>query len=167
METHNARALVARNVRRVRELRDRTQAELARQMDWPRSTLHKLESGSRNVTVDDLLSLALALHVAPAVLLVPWEDDEQLSVVINGGKFESRMDSAEAFGWIVGAPDPYTLALQANPVDYFSTTPVAVQRRYGQAWLRQVREELGWDVSDDGTQVTKPGISVRWGPRED
>ena len=164
METHTAHEMVARNVRRVRELRDMRQAALARSLGWSKQTLSKLETGARNVTVDDVLSLALALHVAPAVLMTPWEDDERLVVAVRRG--DAHLDSAEAFGWIVGAPDPGTLALLANPVDYFSTTPAAVQRRYGTGWLREVREALGWEVSDDGRQVRKPGISVSWG-RED
>ena len=165
MKPTSARDLVATNVRRVRELRDRPSAALARQLGWNKSSLHKLENGDRNVSVDDLLALAAALHVAPAVLMIPWEDDEALTVAVHGDGSEAQLDCVEAFGWIVGAPDPSTLAMIANPVDYFSTTPVAIQRRYGQGWLKEVRERLGWTVSDDGTRIEKPGISVSWGPR--
>jgi DNA-binding Xre family transcriptional regulator len=163
METFTAQQLVARNVRRIRELpdRDRSQAQLARQLGWSKQKLSKLETSDRGISVDELLALAMALHVAPAVLLTPWDDDEALVVAMTN--VETHLDGPEAFGWIVGAPAPDTLAMVANPRSYFSTTPAAIQRRYGVRWFKQVREQLGWEVSDDGTVVTRPGISVRWG----
>lgn len=170
-----ARELVARNVRRVLETRDRKAADLAKQLGWHRQTLYDLDRGTRDIKVDELLTLAFALQVAPAVLLIPWEDDEKLSVELGKvdrpdgpqAKASVTMDSAEAFGWIVGAPEPHLLLLMANPVDYFTTTPVAVQRRHGTGWLKRVREQLGWNVSDDGTVIETPGVSVRRRPVED
>jgi transcriptional regulator with XRE-family HTH domain len=161
-----AQELVARNVRRVRAERDRTQAQLARQLGWTKSTLSKLEGGIRGVGVDDLLALALALEVVPAVLLIPWEDDEELAVSLRGGERTVIFDSADAFGWIIGAPDR-SLVLHANPANYFWTTPAAVRGRYGDEWLRRMREELGWEISNDGRHVRVPGgISVHRGEGE-
>ncbi|MCC5949297.1 MAG: helix-turn-helix transcriptional regulator [Nitriliruptoraceae bacterium] len=163
METLTARQLVARNVKRVRELRNRSQAQLARQLGWSPPTMWKLEHGDRDVSVDDLLSLALALNVAPAVLCSPWEDDESLSVQLEGQGLELQVDAVEAFGWIVGAPPADLIPLTGNPVEYFATTPASIQRRYGDRLLRELREHHGWTVSVDGRSVTRPsGMTVRW-----
>ena len=168
METHTAQQLVARNVRRVREMRGMSLARLATALGWKsRNTAHQLENGHRSITVDELLALAMALHVAPAVLLVPWENDEQLAVALTGGAWTTHLDSAEAYGWIIGAPEPHLIALVANITDYFSTTPSAVQRRYGTELLRRLREEAGWKISDDGTVVDTGGIKVSRGKEQE
>jgi transcriptional regulator with XRE-family HTH domain len=58
---------VADNVRAYRQLRGWDQAELARRMyslsmSWSRVTVSEVERGQRNVTVAELLKLALALR---------------------------------------------------------------------------------------------------------
>jgi transcriptional regulator with XRE-family HTH domain len=73
--------IVARRVREARKSRGWSQGELAEQLraiGYPktRETLTKLESGhNRNITVDDLFALAVALGVNPVHLLAPLEDD--------------------------------------------------------------------------------------------
>lgn len=171
METPGSTAgeLVARNVRRIRELRDLKQAQLARRLGWSKQTLSKLETGARNITVDDLLALALVLHVAPVVLMIPDEDDEALRVTLGDDPDDPDwavgLSSAEAYGWMTGVPDPTSaIFMYANQADYFGTTPSPVMRRYGARWLREVREEHGWTVSDDGTVVDTGGTTVQWRP---
>lgn len=74
---------VATIAQRVKELRGRrgwTAAQLGAALGkhdvrWDRFTVANLESGKRqNVTVNELLALALALDVAPVNLLVPLDD---------------------------------------------------------------------------------------------
>ncbi|MGW0949545.1 helix-turn-helix domain-containing protein [Streptomyces sp. NPDC002623] len=62
-------AVVARNVRLLREQRGLSLAELARQARLAKQTLSKLEQGTGNPTVDTLFSIATALGV-PVTRLV-------------------------------------------------------------------------------------------------
>jgi transcriptional regulator with XRE-family HTH domain len=65
---------VADNVRAFRQLRGMDQADLARRMyslsmSWSRVTVSEVERGQRNVTVAELLKLALALGTTMEQLL--------------------------------------------------------------------------------------------------
>jgi len=65
---------VAGNVRAFRQLRSMDQADLARRMyslsmSWSRVTVSEVERGERNVTVAELLKLALALGTTIEQLL--------------------------------------------------------------------------------------------------
>jgi transcriptional regulator with XRE-family HTH domain len=65
---------IADNVRAFRQLRGMDQAELARRMyslsmSWSRVTVSEVERGQRNVTVAELLKLALALRTTMEQLL--------------------------------------------------------------------------------------------------
>ncbi|MER5181236.1 XRE family transcriptional regulator [Streptomyces sp. NPDC002896] len=71
-------AVVARNVRILREQRGLSLAELARQAGLAKQTLSKLEQGTGNPTVDTLFSIAGALGV-PVTRLVA--DREQVMTV--------------------------------------------------------------------------------------
>lgn len=80
MEHKDARtptAAVAYRVRQLRERRGLTAQELADLMNgqgiaWKRSTVAKLENGNReSVTLQEWLTLAVVLNVAPLHLLVP------------------------------------------------------------------------------------------------
>jgi transcriptional regulator with XRE-family HTH domain len=68
------RETVAGNVRAFRQLRGMDQADLARRMyslslQWSRVTVSEVERGERNVTVAELLKLALALRTTIEQLL--------------------------------------------------------------------------------------------------
>jgi transcriptional regulator with XRE-family HTH domain len=76
---------VAERVRKFRRQRDWSQAELANQVSRLGVTMHqtaidKVEKGKRRVTVDELLLFASALDVAPALLLVPLGEAEEVRV---------------------------------------------------------------------------------------
>jgi transcriptional regulator with XRE-family HTH domain len=122
--------VVAARVRQVRVKRHLTVAELATrcaELGAPKLTaqaLYKLE-GARNVpgrparpvTVDELLTLAVALNVAPVHLLVPVDDPEAAYPVIGGV-------AARRFGvraWIrgIGPIDP-----DADPREFGAEVPL-------------------------------------------
>jgi transcriptional regulator with XRE-family HTH domain len=79
--------VVAANVRSLRALRGLSQDGLAEKMqhlqhEWSRATASEVERGRRNVTVDELASLAIALGVwGPGDLL----DPERLGVALDVG----------------------------------------------------------------------------------
>jgi transcriptional regulator with XRE-family HTH domain len=104
--------IVAKRVREVRRRRSLSVAQLAQrcaELGMPELTeqaLYNLEAGRadkrgrrrRAVTVDELLALALALHVAPVHLLVPTENsDAGYKVTPN-----VTVDSDHARAWIRG-----------------------------------------------------------------
>lgn len=74
-------AVVARNVRILRDQRGLSLAELARQAGLAKQTLSKLEQGTGNPTVDTLFSIATALGV-PVTRLVA--EREQVMTVQRG-----------------------------------------------------------------------------------
>jgi len=120
--------VVAARVREVRGKRDLTVAELAArcaELGAPELTaqaLYKLEQRRpgklrpRPVTVDELLTLAVALNVAPVHLLVPVDDPDEEYPVIGGVL-------ARRFGvraWIrgIGPIDP-----DADPREFGAEVP--------------------------------------------
>jgi transcriptional regulator with XRE-family HTH domain len=60
---------VAQNVKRLREARGWTQAELARRIGVKRPYVTMIEAGVRTVSLDLLRTLARVFHVKPGRLL--------------------------------------------------------------------------------------------------
>jgi transcriptional regulator with XRE-family HTH domain len=64
------------------------------EIGWPmdRTALGKIETGTRNVTLEDFLALSAALGVEPAALLLPPEDDTDVAVtpVLNAPAWRVR-----------------------------------------------------------------------------
>lgn len=93
--------VLAENVRVRRAAARLQQADLAKRMialglEWTRSTVSAVERGSRNVTVDELLSLALALGTDPAGLLDPRGITGRAQIRVDLGRVVLR-------GELVGA----------------------------------------------------------------
>ncbi|MDN6537500.1 MAG: helix-turn-helix transcriptional regulator [Corynebacterium variabile] len=80
---------VRANVKRLRESQNLTFAELSRRLDAlgnpiPPLGLRRIEQGDRKVDVDDLMALAVALRVAPSILLLPDTDSGDDQVEATG-----------------------------------------------------------------------------------
>lgn len=150
--------MVSRNVRRVRELRELKQADLARLLGWSRTSISRLEAGERGCSVDDLLALAAALTVAPAWLLVPWEDDDpKVEIVLRGGNERIIPENVEAQEWAVGDQPLWGID---DPRDYYWAFPTSQRRR-----RNGILEELEADgvVSfPDANTVTFHGSFGQW-----
>lgn len=113
---------VAENVKALRQRRGLSQAELSRRLDALGnpigvSALSKVENGTRRVTVDDLVALAISLDVTPNRLLLfedvePVPPDPQFRdeepVDLAGSV---SVDAWEAWSWATGVdpirPDPW------------------------------------------------------------
>jgi transcriptional regulator with XRE-family HTH domain len=70
---------VQKNVKRLREERNLSLAELSRRLDKigrkiPTLGLSRIENGERRVDTDDLVALAAVLDVSPVTLMLPAED---------------------------------------------------------------------------------------------
>jgi transcriptional regulator with XRE-family HTH domain len=164
-----AEQLVALNLRRIREQQGIQSAALAARVGMTPQVYSALEGGSRRIRVDELMSLALALSVAPAVLLVPWDDDGyELAVELRGGAevhvFGTRAEGANRVraphDFIVGRLNP-GLMMSLNPRTFTDTGPSSVVEdelnwdRYGRL------SAAGWNMTLDGTSVTSPGGMTR------
>lgn len=108
---------------RVREMRERrgwTQAELARRLYVDRTTVNKIEKGTRgDVTIRQLFAFADALGTSPVYLLTPGEDEANVEITERG----RVVTATEARGWIRGLP-----AAGADPLDFFLDLPKSEQR---------------------------------------
>ena len=145
--------VVAARVREVRKKRGMTVADLAARcadMGAPELTaqaLYKLESRRpgklrpRPVTVDELLTLAVALNVAPVHLLVPIDDPRALYPVVGG----VLVDRFGARAWIrgIGPIDP-----DADPREFDAEVPRG--EFYSPAFTRSVLQQ----VIPDGRRST-------------
>jgi transcriptional regulator with XRE-family HTH domain len=72
---------VRHNVRRIREARGLTYAELSRRLkavgrEIPTLGLSRVEEGKRRVDADDLVALAMVFGVSPVALLLPHDSDQ-------------------------------------------------------------------------------------------
>jgi transcriptional regulator with XRE-family HTH domain len=73
---------VGEEVRRTRDRKGWSQQQLADMLedlgaDWfDRSTIAKIETGARNVSLEDCIALAVALDVPPSALFLPRENAE-------------------------------------------------------------------------------------------
>lgn len=77
--------VVGRQVKAARERLHLTQADLARRLDehglpTHQATIHRLETGGRQISVDDALALGAALGVSPLFLLTGSYTDEAVPV---------------------------------------------------------------------------------------
>ncbi|HZG21062.1 MAG TPA: helix-turn-helix transcriptional regulator [Herbaspirillum sp.] len=59
----SARIIFGQNVRRVRRLKEMSQEELAFRADISRTYLSEVERGDRNISVDNMEALAIALEM--------------------------------------------------------------------------------------------------------
>lgn len=95
-------AEVAKNVRRVREVRGHTIYSLAGELaragrPITPSGIAKIEKQQRQVTVDDLVALAVALDVSPGSLLLPLTDASDDRVKVTGA---GEVAADTAWSWV-------------------------------------------------------------------
>jgi transcriptional regulator with XRE-family HTH domain len=68
------RRIVADNVRRLRRALGLSQEDLAAEAQLHRTYVGAIERAERNLSLDNIERLALALNVVPALLLTPEKD---------------------------------------------------------------------------------------------
>lgn len=67
--TRSARSVLANNIKRFRALRDQSQEELAYAAGLHRTYVGAVERSERNISIDNIEKLALALGIAVKELL--------------------------------------------------------------------------------------------------
>lgn len=102
----------------VRTLRrEISQQELADRLGWTQSTVARIESGKRAVSVSDLLALSWALDVAPVYLLAGSFQDDDVPVVKT-----LRVPPEHMLSWIRGV-EPLPNAGPRGHRAYFTNMP--------------------------------------------
>jgi transcriptional regulator with XRE-family HTH domain len=76
---------VGRRIAEVRKAQDLTQAKLGAQLGWSGQVVSFIERGSRQLDVEELLTVSRALGVAVISLLLPFKD-ETVRVVLPSGE---------------------------------------------------------------------------------
>ncbi|MFL9926799.1 helix-turn-helix transcriptional regulator [Herbaspirillum lusitanum] len=67
----SAREIFGQNLRRARRLKEISQEELAFRADISRTYLSEVERGGRNISIDNMEALALALEISLGDLINP------------------------------------------------------------------------------------------------
>lgn len=70
-DPHCLRKILAANMRRLRKAQGVSQEELAHRTDLQQSYLSEIEHAKRNVSVDNVQRIAMALKVTPAEIQTP------------------------------------------------------------------------------------------------
>ncbi|CAM4458334.1 Helix-turn-helix [Mycobacterium basiliense] len=98
---------VARNIARIRAERGLSLRELADRMPEGRKLNHAqlsaAERGVRQVTVDDLTAISVALSVSPVALLMPESNDDQAGAAALTGTGEHS--ATQLLDWLIGECD--------------------------------------------------------------
>lgn len=122
---------ITHTVRRIRETRHFSYAELSRRLadlgrEIPPLGLRRIEAGTRRVDVDDLAALALALNVSPLTLLLPREgspltpqsDWFPAEVIQQWGRGETQL-SGDFFDYLRESnPEGFAALLATVPANY-------------------------------------------------
>lgn len=117
--------VVGRRVREHRDLQGLTQSQLAdrlrRDLDWSieRSMLARIESGDRQVSVDELFKLAAALETTPVLLMTPADEGELMQPLPWRAVTSSRVRA-----WI------------SDEVPMWEQDRPAYQRSHAAGWVR-------------------------------
>ncbi len=99
------RKVLAEQLKRIRGALLWEQQDLAEQLTkvrWKmdRSAIAKIETTTRNVSVEDLLALAAACNVEPVALLVPRDDNEEVAIA------GLRLSAGGVRAWFHGLTPP-------------------------------------------------------------
>lgn len=146
---------VAGNVRRIRELRGKTIYELAGQLKQmgraiAPSAVAKIERAERQVTVDDLVALAIALGVSPSALMLPQNDAPTVHVEVTGA---GAIDAERAWDWMDGQRAlyaPIELDRTAAMLDFLLVSRPPKRREQLVEWLNTEGRRSGSPASERG-----------------
>lgn len=103
---------VRENIRRIRDKKGMSQNELSKKLGSlgrpiPPLGIHRIENGDRRVDVDDLVSLAAALGISPAGLLMPafYENESPVDALdfVSVTGFVEPVMALSLWNWITGA----------------------------------------------------------------
>lgn len=95
---------MADNLARLRKVRGFTTRQLSALLERngrpiPASGITRMEKAERQVTVDELVALAVALQVSPSSLLLPLDDSPAKTVEVSGG---GSVTADVAWDWVDG-----------------------------------------------------------------
>ncbi|WP_158697256.1 helix-turn-helix domain-containing protein [Streptomyces hokutonensis] len=138
---------VARNVERIRKIRNMTIYSLSGELDKvgrpiAPSAIAKIERQQRQVTVDDLVALAVALNTAPIALLLPsvWGDSP---IELTS---ERRLAARTAWRWVRGL----------SPASDYGVNPAEVVVGSDDDEWEDELDRKYWQLRQDYDAVTLP-----------
>ncbi|MEV8307863.1 helix-turn-helix transcriptional regulator [Streptomyces flavidovirens] len=110
---------MAENLTRLRKVRGFTTRQLSGALERagrpiPASGITRMEKAERQVTVDELMALAVVLGVSPSSLLLPLQDAEDVQVEITGG---GTVRADVAWDWADGKRPLRTPSGDVNTAD--------------------------------------------------
>jgi len=165
MENQSLSRQVGVNVRRLRKERKLSLAEVSSRMTALRvplslNTLSKVELGTRDLSLDELVALAAALGVAPVLLIFPL--GHQRSVELFPG---DRLDTWAATRWFTGEASPPAIELITwsdldETVDDWATSQFRDQDRLLEEW-RWIRRTLAAGDDIDSMHAAARGVEAR------
>jgi transcriptional regulator with XRE-family HTH domain len=125
MPTKTVRETVADNVRAFRQLRDIDQAALARRMlavgiGWRQVTVSEVEREHRNITVAELLGLALTLGTTVEQLLDPRGPERIRGPGLSIGYAQPAVEDGQPAieGYLDAIPPQFVTGLVCTHADY-------------------------------------------------
>jgi transcriptional regulator with XRE-family HTH domain len=143
--------MLAKNVRAFRLLRQLEQTEVAERMSyfrhrWVRETVSQTERGRRNVSVDELVSLSLALGATIDQLLDPRGPERREGpnlALVRGATLVpvDKPDEVSAEGVTVVLPAQEVNALVCD--HKLRMRPTWVGGQLAEVWLEQIDESDG------------------------
>lgn len=133
-------------------------SDLAARIGWSRQRLNKLLNTDRNITVDELLTLAMALSVPPVALLTPPDEGATLSVEASPN-MTVVLDRSEALGWLSGVPHDARLEWYVPDAErYFEEVGhTKVHRWHAVRWMALVEHVRSQELDDDEA-ATMPAL---------
>jgi transcriptional regulator with XRE-family HTH domain len=131
-----------------------SQARLAQrleELEWMRvqqSTIAKIERGERSLSLDEMFTIAHALNVPPAFLVLPPDDDELVEIAHGAVYPAGEVRSWLAGEWYLEGHDPerFLKSLPAGWLDEDSAAAaweaaIAVKRAGIEDELRRLKEQ--------------------------
>lgn len=148
---------VAANVRRVRAARGWSTYELAGKLakagrPIAPSAISKIERGERQVSTDELVTLAVAFGVSPSALLLPFTDGPDKPVEVTGA---GQVPALAAWEWADGRT-PLKFEPGRHPEDQWMEYELYSRP----AWLRPLRPG-GEQYSDEQLKAYRDEGKVR------
>lgn len=158
--------VLGKRIEDVRKLRGLTQKELSAKLGMHRETITAIESGVRQVKVDELMEIAAFLNVSPMHLVIPLGDQDV--VAVGGTAWPANLMRA----WIRGRL-PLSFEKDARTFfDFIATSPDSEIESLAKAfvtagrdqitlaftdqeWLQQRVEDVSWEIKEGESQRRK------------
>ena len=135
--------VLANQIRELRRKQNVTQQQLADKLGETQSTIARIESGERAITVSEIFRIAAALDCAPVYLLSGGLTGDEVPVTK-----EHRITCAQAHEWIVGiwslpGADRRAFLLENISAAEADEISAHYEKKVARAWLQPQADAVG------------------------